>query len=45
MWEGDPGGRCEAGIRGIREALWKRWHSSLGLKGWQDSKMREVTGR
>lgn len=28
----------ETGIRGIREALWKRWHLSQGLKGQQDSK-------
>lgn len=29
----------EAGIRGIVEALRKRWHSSRGLTGQQNSKM------
>ena len=43
--EGAPGGRRAAGIRGIREALWKRRQSSQGLKGQQVSEMQEVIGR
>lgn len=45
MQEGALGGRREVGIRGIREALWKRWHSRQGLKGQRASEMQEVIGR
>jgi hypothetical protein len=34
-------GTVRQGLGGIREALWKRWDSSQGLKGQKDSKMQE----